>query len=43
MLHYPGYGSPFRRRRGRGILTHAMMTVIGAALREMPGTPDAGS
>jgi hypothetical protein len=31
MLHYPGYGPPFRRHR-RGMLTYAMMTVIGAAL-----------
>lgn len=32
MLHNPGYGPPFRRRRGRSMLTHAMMTVLGAAL-----------
>jgi hypothetical protein len=31
MLHSPGYGPPFRRRR-RGMLTHGMMTVLGAAL-----------
>jgi hypothetical protein len=30
MLHSPGYGPPFRRRR-RGMLTHGMMTVLGAA------------
>ena len=32
MLHNPGYGPPFRRRRGRSMLTHAMVTVLGAAL-----------
>src|SRR5689334_8688948 len=32
MLHIPGYGPPFRRRRGRSMLTHAMVTVLGAAL-----------
>jgi S1-C subfamily serine protease len=31
MLHNPGYGPPFRRRR-RGMLTHGMMTVLGAAI-----------
>jgi hypothetical protein len=31
MLHSPGYWPPFRRRR-RGVLTHGMMTVLGAAL-----------
>ena len=32
MLHNPGYGPPFRRRRRRGMLTHGMMTVLGAAV-----------
>ena len=32
MLHSPGYGPPFRRRRRRGMLTHGMMTVLGAAV-----------
>jgi S1-C subfamily serine protease len=32
MLHNPGYGPPFRRRRRRGVLTHGMMTVLGAAV-----------
>jgi hypothetical protein len=32
MLHNPGYGPPFRRRRRGSMLTHAMMTVLGAAL-----------
>lgn len=33
MLHNPGYGPSFRRRRRRrGMLTHGMMTVLGAAV-----------
>ena len=33
MLHSPGYGPPFRRRRRRGVPTsRGMMTVLGAAV-----------
>jgi hypothetical protein len=35
MLHSPGYGPPFRRRR-RGMLTHGIMTVLGAGPRHEP-------
>jgi hypothetical protein len=36
MLHNPGYGPPFRRRRGRGMLTHAMMTVPAPGPQSAP-------
>jgi hypothetical protein len=45
MLHSPGYGR--LRRRRRGVLTHRMMTVLGAALllgfhNPASGAPGAG-
>jgi S1-C subfamily serine protease len=32
MLHNTGYGPPFRRRGSGSVLTHAVMTVLGAAV-----------
>jgi hypothetical protein len=32
MLHNTGYGPSFRRRGNRSMLTHAFMTMLGAAL-----------
>lgn len=36
MLHNPGYRPPFRRRRGRSMLTHAMMTVPAPGPQSAP-------